>query len=371
MMTAHGSTQIVREAFKLGVEDFLEKPFEVDELLVLARRAVRSLRLQTQRQYLINERDAEFNHYGIVGRSRAMQDVLARAELVAQSKSTVLITGETGTGKEMVARLIHHRSAQREMPLIKVNCAAIPETLLESELFGHVRGAFTGATMSKRGKFALADGGSIFLDEIGTLSPAIQSKLLRVLQEREFEPLGAERTHRVDVRVIAATNRDLKQMVSDARFQEDLYYRLNVIPIPIPSLRERREDIPVLVDHFVEKHCQRTGKRIERIDDEVVQVLQRYDWPGNVRELENTIERAVVLTTGSAITTASVSLIGATSTPASGLPSLRLHQNLEWVERETIRRALDQASGVKKDAAELMGISQRALSYYLAKYRID
>jgi DNA-binding NtrC family response regulator len=371
MMTAHGSTQIVREAFKLGVEDFLEKPFEVDELLVLARRAVKSLRLQTQRQYLISERDAEFNHYGIVGRSRAMQDVLARAELVAQSKSTVLITGETGTGKEMVARLIHHRSAQREMPLIKVNCAAIPETLLESELFGHVRGAFTGATMSKRGKFALADGGSIFLDEIGTLSPAIQSKLLRVLQEREFEPLGAERTHRVDVRVIAATNRDLKQMVSDARFQEDLYYRLNVIPIPIPSLRERREDIPVLVDHFVAKHCQRTGKHIERIDDEVVQVLQRYDWPGNVRELENTIERAVVLATGSAITTASVSLIGAISTPATGLPSLRLHQNLEWVERETIRRALDQASGVKKDAAELMGISQRALSYYLAKYRID
>ena len=353
------------------MEDFLEKPFEVDELLVLARRAVKSLRLQTERQYLISERDAEFNHYGIVGRSRAMQDVLARSELVAQSKSTVLITGETGTGKEMVARLIHHRSAQREMPLIKVNCAAIPETLLESELFGHVRGAFTGATMSKRGKFALADGGSIFLDEIGTLSPTIQSKLLRVLQEREFEPLGAERTHRVDVRVIAATNRDLKQMVSDARFQEDLSYRLNVIPIPIPSLRERREDIPVLVDHFVEKHCQRTGKRIERIDDDVVQVLQRYDWPGNVRELENTIERAVVLSTGSAITTASVSLLGATSTPATGLPSLRLHQNLEWVERETIRRALDQASGVKKDAAELMGISQRALSYYLAKYRID
>jgi DNA-binding NtrC family response regulator len=371
MMTAHGSTQIVREAFKLGVEDFLEKPFEVEELLVLARRAVKSLRLQTQRQYLISERDAEFNHYGIVGRSRAMEDVIGRAELVAQTKSTVLITGETGTGKEMVARLIHHRSAQREMPLIKVNCAAIPETLLESELFGHVRGAFTGATMSKRGKFALADGGSLFLDEIGTLSPAIQSKLLRVLQEREFEPLGAERTHHVDVRVIAATNRDLKQMVSEARFQEDLYYRLNVIPIPIPPLRDRREDIPVLVDHFVQKHCQRTGKRIERIDDGVEQALRSYDWPGNVRELENTIERAVVLATGSAITTASISLVGATSAPSSGPPSLRLHQNLEWVERETIRRALEQAGGVKKDAAELMGISQRALSYYLAKYRLD
>ena len=371
MMTAHGSTQLVREAFKLGVEDFLEKPFEVDELLVLARRAVRSHRLQTEKQYLISERDADFNHYGIVGRSRAMQEVIKRAELVAQTKSTVLITGETGTGKEMVARLIHHRSAQREMPLIKVNCAAIPETLLESELFGHVRGAFTGATMTKRGKFALADGSTIFLDEIGTMSTAIQAKLLRVLQEREFEPLGAERTQRVDVRVIAATNRDLKQMVSDGKFQEDLYYRLNVIPIEIPPLRERRDDIPVLVDHFVEKHRQRTGKRIERVEGDVVEGLQQYEWPGNIRELENAIERAVVLATSPVLTMGSVSLLGATSTASPGLPSMRLHQNLEWVERETIRRALEQSGGIKKDAAELMGISQRALSYYLAKYRID
>jgi len=371
MMTAHGSTQIVREAFKLGVEDFLEKPFEVDELLALARRAVRSQRLQTEKQYLISERDAEFNHYGIVGRSRAMQEVLQRAELVAQTKSTVLVTGETGTGKEMVARAIHHRSAQRDMPLIKVNCAAIPETLLESELFRHVRGAFTGATITKRGKFALADGGSIFLDEIGTLTTAIQAKLLRVLQEREFEPLGAERTQKVDLRVIAATNRDLKQMVSDAKFQEDLYYRLNVIPIGIPPLRERREDIPILIDHFVEKHRQRTGKRVDRVEPEVIESLQRYDWPGNVRELENTIERAVVLATGPIMTMSAISLVGATSSAATGLPSLRLHQNLEWVEKETIRRALDQSGGIKKDAAELMGISQRALSYYLAKYRID
>jgi DNA-binding NtrC family response regulator len=371
MMTAHGSTQIVREAFKLGVEDFLEKPFEIDELLALARRAVKHVRAVTERQYLISERDAEFNHYGLVGRSRVMQEVISRAELVAQTKSTVLITGETGTGKEMVARLIHHRSAQREMPLIKVNCAAIPETLLESELFGHVRGAFTGATMTKRGKFALADGGTIFLDEIGTLSPAVQGKLLRVLQEREFEPLGAERTQRVDVRVVAATNRDLKQMVSEGRFQEDLFYRLNVIPIHVPPLRERREDIPVLVEHFVEKHRQRTGKPIERVQPDAVQALQRYEWPGNVRELENTIERAVVLATGPILTAASLTMIGAASAPATGLPSPRLHQNLEWVERETIRRALEQSGGVKKDAAELMGISQRALSYYLAKYRID
>ncbi len=371
MMTAYGSTQIVREAFKLGVEDFLEKPFEVDELLALARRAVRNQRLQTEKQYLISERDAEFNHYGIVGRGRQMQEVIARAELVAQTKSTVLITGETGTGKEMVARLIHHRSAQRDMPLIKVNCAAIPETLLESELFGHTRGAFTGATMTKRGKFALADGGSIFLDEIGTMSTAIQAKLLRVLQEREFEPLGAERTQRVDVRVIAATNRDLRQLVSEGKFQEDLYYRLNVIPIEVPPLRARRDDVPVLVEHFLEKHRQRTGRQVITVDAEAVDALRRYDWPGNVRELENTIERAVVLTQGERLTVGAISMMGAVSHSGTGLPSLRLHQNNEWVERETIRRALDQSAGVKKDAAELMGISQRALSYYLAKYRID
>ena len=240
-----------------------------------------------------------------------MEEVIQRAELVAETKSTVLITGETGTGKELVARAIHDRSAQRDMPLIKVNCAAIPETLLESELFGHVRGAFTGATTTKKGKFALADGGTIFLDEIGTMSPTLQSKLLRVLQEREFEPLGSERTEKVDVRVIAATNRDLRQMVADGKFQEDLFYRLNVIPIEIPPLRERRDDIPALVEHFVQKHAQRTGRRIERIDDGVLAGLQQYDWPGNVRELENTIERAVVLSPGPVITARAISVLGA------------------------------------------------------------
>ena len=243
MMTAHATVESAIEAMKLGALDYLQKPFEVDELLVVVNRALEHQRLSTEHRYLISERDAEFNHYGIVGRSRRMQEVINTAQVVAKSKSTILITGETGTGKEMVARAIHFHSAQREMPLIKVNCAAIPETLLESELFGHVRGAFTGATTNKKGKFALADGGTIFLDEIGTMSPALQAKLLRVLQEREFEPLGSERTQRVDVRVIAATNRDLRQMVADGRFQEDLYYRLNVIPIHIPPLRERREDV--------------------------------------------------------------------------------------------------------------------------------
>src|SRR5438105_2622719 len=301
MMTAHATIESAIEAMKLGALDFLQKPFEVDELLVVVRRALDHQRLSSHQRYLLSERDEEFNHYGIVGRSRAMEEVIRKAELVAETKSTVLITGETGTGKELVARAIHDRSAQRDMPLIKVNCAAIPDTLLESELFGHVRGAFTGATTTKKGKFALADGGTIFLDEIGTMSPSLQAKLLRVLQEREIEPLGSERIETIDVRVIAATNRDLRQMVADQKFQEDLFYRLNVIPIEIPPLRDRREDIPALVEHFVRKHAQRTGRPVEKIDDAVLTGLQQYDWPGNVRELENTIERAVVLSQGAII----------------------------------------------------------------------
>jgi two-component system NtrC family response regulator len=371
MMTAHATVESAIEAMKLGALDYLQKPFEVDELLVVVRRALEHQRLSSHQRYLLNERDEEFNHYGIVGRSRAMEDVIRKAELVAETKSTVLITGETGTGKELVARAIHARSAQRDMPLIKVNCAAIPETLLESELFGHVRGAFTGAATSKKGKFALADGGTILLDEIGTMSPVLQSKLLRVLQEREFEPLGSERSQQVDVRVIAATNRDLRQMVLDGTFQEDLFYRLNVIPIEMPPLRNRPEDIRVLAEHFVRKHQQRTGKRIERIEDGVYDKLAAYEWPGNVRELENTIERAVVLSTSGAIPVAAISVLGVTSGQTSTLPSLRLRTNIEWIEQETIRRALDSAGGVKKDAADSMGISQRALSYYLAKYKLQ
>jgi two-component system, NtrC family, response regulator AtoC len=371
MMTAHGTVESAVEAMKLGARDYLQKPFEVDELIVTVRRLIEEQRTRTGLRYLLSERDAEFNHYGLVGRSRPVMDVIKRAELVAESRSTVLLSGETGTGKELVARAIHARSAQRDMPLIKVNCAAIPETLLESELFGHVRGAFTGATFTKKGRFSLADGGTIFLDEIATISTAVQAKLLRVLQDREFEPLGSERTQKVDVRVIAATNRDLRQMVSAGRFQEDLYYRLNVIPITIPPLRERREDIPLLVEHFLRKYAQNSGKRIEEVDAALLEELERYDWPGNVRELENTIERAVVLATGPRLTRETLWLMGAMATPTSGLPSQKLHVNLEWAERETIRKALARAGGVKKDAAELMGISQRALSHYLQKYKFE
>ena len=283
----------------------------------------------------------------------------------------MLITGETGTGKELVARAIHDRSAQRAMPLIKVNCAALPEALLESELFGHVRGAFTGATATKKGRFALADGGTIFLDEIGTLALPVQAKLLRVLQEREFEPLGSERT-REGRR--AGDRRHQPRPAADGGggpFLEDLFYRLSVIPLAIPPLRERREDVPLLAEHFLRKHAARTGLRVERVDEQALAALAAYDWPGNVRELENTIERAVVLSDGPVIEARHISMLGARETVSSPLPSEKLHPNVEWAERESVRRALGRALGVKKDAAERLGISQRALSYYLAKYRIE
>jgi len=277
-----------------------------------------------------------------------------------------LITGETGTGKELVARAVHDSSAQRDMPFIKVNCAAIPEALLESDLFGHLRGAFTGAIGTKKGKFSLANRGSIFLDEIGTMSISLQAKLLRVLQEREIEPLGAERTERVDVRVIAATNRNLRQLVEEGRFQDDLFYRLHVVPIVVPPLRERVDDIPTLVEHFMDKHAPPSGRPIDALEDGVMSSLQAYHWPGNVRELEHTIERAVVLTTGPTIARDAVTFETIGSVRPT-MPSLRLRQNVEWVECETIRRALE-VSPVKQQAARLMGISPRALSHYLAKY---
>ena len=371
MITAHATVQSAIEAMKLGALDYLQKPFEIDEFLVVAARAIELGRLRTHHDYLITERDEQFDHYGIVGRSRRIQEVVNTARIVAQSRSTVLITGETGTGKELVARAIHDWSAQRDMPLVRVNCAALPETLIESEFFGHVRGAFTGAIGNKKGRFALADGGTIFLDEIGVIAPAMQAKLLRVLQEREFEPLGSEHTVKVDVRVIAATNRDLRQMVADGRFQEDLYYRLNVIPIVLPPLRDRPEDIAVLVEHFIRRHAVRAGKRIDGIAPDAMAALVASPWPGNVRELENTVERAVVLTPTPVIQLRDVSLVSVVTPAPSSLPSLSLKQNLEWTERETVRRALDAARGVKKDAAESMGISQRAMSYYLSKHRIS
>jgi transcriptional regulator with GAF, ATPase, and Fis domain len=307
------------------------------------------------------------HQYGIVGTSAAIAAVIRRIELVSATRSTVLITGETGTGKELVARAVHCAGASARLPFIKVNCAAIPDALLESELFGHRKGAFTDATSARRGKFSLANGGSIFLDEIGTMPGGLQAKLLRVLQEREVEPLGAERPEPVDVRVIAATNSDLRRLVEEERFRDDLYYRLHIVPIVVPPLRERVEDIPLLVKHFVHKHALRAGKPLASVDDDVIAVLQTYRWPGNIRELENVIERAVVLTTGASITRDAMLIEPAAAPCSTSIPSLKLHQNVEWIERETIRRALEMSTA-KGQAARLMGISPRALSHYLGKY---
>jgi transcriptional regulator with GAF, ATPase, and Fis domain len=308
-----------------------------------------------------------FDRYGIVGRSAALGEVIERIDLVAATRSTVLITGETGTGKELVARAIHARSGAAGTPFIKVNCAAIPEALLESELFGHVRGAFTGATTARKGKFALAHGGTILLDEIATMGTGVQAKLLRVLQEREFEPLGAERVERVDVRVVAATNRDLRQLVTAGRFLEDLYYRLHVVPIVVPPLRRRLEDVGLLAEYFAAKHADRNGWDAPSIEPEVVETLRQHDWPGNVRELENTIERAVVMTARGTIRQSAISIDAPAAPTADGVPSFRIHENVQWIERETIRRAL-RSCRKKSEAAALMGISARALSHYLAKY---
>lgn len=371
MMTAHATIESAVEAMKLGALDYLQKPFEVDEFLVVVRRAVEHAQLRTHQRYLLDERDEHFHHYGIVGRSRGIQEVVRTARLVAESRSTVLITGETGTGKELVARAIHNWSRQREMPLVRVNCAALPETLIESELFGHVRGAFTGALTAKKGRFALADGGTLFLDEVGTIALTAQAKLLRVLQEREFEPVGSERTVKVDVRVIAATNRDLQRLVAEGQFLEDLYYRFNVIPIAVPPLRERREDIPMLVEHFVRSHAARAGKTVSGLTPDALAALVEAPWPGNVRELENAVERAVVLSRQPMLQLDDVKMLPPGRRGADRLPSLRLKGNLDWTERETVRQALEASGGVKKDAAEAMGISQRAFSYYLSKHRIE
>ncbi|MGE5360132.1 MAG: sigma-54-dependent transcriptional regulator [Bacteroidales bacterium] len=372
LMTGQPTIEGAIEAVRLGALDYLPKPFEPEQLVAMTAHALQVRHMRAQNKLLMAERDEEFGHYGMIGRSPAIQQVFEQVRMVAASKSTVLVTGETGTGKEFVARAIHAQSGQRHRPLVKVNCAAIPDSLLESELFGYVRGAFTGAVTNKHGKFALADGSSIFLDEIGTMSAALQPKILRVIQEREFEPLGSERVERVDVRVIAATNRDLARMVADGRFLEDLYYRLNVIPIHIPPLRERAEDIPLLVDHFVRKHAPRVGRRIDRVETAALEILEDYGWPGNVRELENTVERAIVLSPGPVIGAGSVSILRRPERQHESpvLPSKILRDNVEWAERETVCQALAATHGMKKNAADMIGVSQRAFSYYLAKHNL-
>jgi len=367
VMTAYGTIETAVAAIKAGAADYLTKPLNLDELLHRVEQVRERQRLVGENRELRQALGERHRVEGIIGESGRMQDVLSLVRRVAASDATVLVRGESGTGKELIAKAIHHASRRAAAPLVRVNCAALPETLLESELFGHEKGAFTGAVASRKGRFELADGGSLFLDEIGDLPLHLQVKLLRVLQEREFERVGSSRPIPADVRVLAATHRDLEALVRAGAFRDDLYYRINVVTIALPPLRERREDIPRLIDHFLAGFAAKNGKAIQGLTREARDALLRYDYPGNVRELENLIERAVVLTRDDVIGLADLPLSLREPEPAvaeeRGLPA-----TVEGLERRMIRDALARAGGVQTAAAERLGISERVLRYKLRKY---
>src|SRR5437868_6486132 len=376
MMTAFATVETVREAFKLGADDFIQKPFDVEELKLIAAKAL-------ERQALVKENRAfrraqrERGSLGnIIGRSDRMQAVYQMIETVAEVQSTILVTGDSGTGKELVARAIHDLSPRAEKPFISVNCGAFTETLLESELFGYTKGSFTGATANRKGLFEAANKGTIFLDEIAQMSPAMQVELLRVLQERKVRPVGAHDEAEVDTRVIAATNRDLAAMVKDGTFREDLFYRISVIPIELPPLRERREDIQELVAHFVQKFCAQTGRPLT-ISPKAMELLERYSWPGNVRELEHTIERAVALERTNEIQPERLPEHVTQYNPARvaaalDLPDegLNLTAHLDQLEKTYLLEALQRTGGNQTRAAELLQLSVRSLRHLLDKHGI-
>ncbi len=369
VLTAYGSIADAVAAMRDGALDYLTKPVDLDVVLHRVRKALDQQRLVVENRALREALRGKYRLEGIVAESGKMQEVLSLVHRVAPSTTTVLLRGESGTGKELIAQAIHYQSGRSAGALVKVNCAALPETLLESELFGHVKGAFTGAVTDRPGRFQAAHGGSIFLDEIGDISPGVQAKLLRVLQEREFERVGSSRTLKVDVRVIAATNQDLEAAVREKRFREDLYFRLNVVPILIPPLRERREDIPPFLDHFLRKYAEENRKAIRGLTREARDALLKYDYPGNVRELENLIERAVVLCRDEVIGPEDLplGLQEAAEGPVAASPPGSLPAELERMERRMIEEALARAEGVQTRAAELLGISERALRYKLRK----
>ncbi|MCI0690667.1 sigma-54 dependent transcriptional regulator [candidate division KSB1 bacterium] len=376
VITAFGSVDLAVHAMQKGAADFITKPFSPDELTVKLERLAERLRqrrelenLQEQNLYLRREEESQFNFGEIIGQSPPMQEVFRMLQKVAPTDSSVIIYGESGTGKELVARAIHKNSNRATGPFIRVNCGALTETLLESELFGHEKGAFTGALKRKLGRFELAHRGSIFLDEIGDISPALQIKLLRVLQEKEFERVGGEETVNVDVRVIAATHRNLKEEVTAGRFREDLYYRLHIVPINLPPLRQRTDDLPVLVNHFLQRLGHELRKLNLKIEPLALEMMKSYHWPGNVRELENVLERAAVLCEAEHITVADLPPLVKDRSAVFQLPSenLDLNQTLEEVERALIERAMSRAHGVKAEAARLLGIKATTLLYKLEK----
>ena len=388
VVTGYGTVKDAVEAIKRGASDFVNKPFQIDELLHALESAVEQRRLKSENAYLRAQLEERYRFGGIVGKSRAMARLFQLLETVAATNSTILITGETGTGKEVVARAIHHNSPRRQHRFVALNCSAIPETLLEAELFGHVRGAFTGAVGNRQGRLEQAHKGTLFLDEVGTMSAALQMKLLRVLQEREFERVGDPHTTKVDVRVIAATNSDLARMVSDGHFREDLFYRLNVIPVQLPPLRERKEDIPLLVQHFLERfaaasapgrstdggaHDRNTKAIAERpaitVSQEAMRRLMAYPWPGNVRQLENAIERAVAFSAGRSQIDVGDLPLEVQQVPPSSLAwpvtlpdeGLDLDALIASIERELIQRSLERTGGHKGQAARLLNLKRTTL----------
>ena len=371
VMTAFGTVETAVEAMKAGASDYVLKPFSLSEMRMVIRKELDVHALREENRSLREALGKRYAHPNVVARSTKMQEVLAIVERVAPTNSTVLLGGESGVGKDLVARAIHEKSRRASGPFIKINSSAIPENLLESELFGYERGAFTGATASKPGKFELADKGTLFLDEIGDVPPAIQVKLLRVLQEREFERLGGTRTVKVDVRLIAATNRDLREALEQGTFREDLYYRLNVVPIDIAPLRQRKEDIPDLVNLFISRFAGDSGKPVRSITPEAMQILVNYHWPGNVRELQNIIERACALAKGTVLESADVHLDLRPAKTANGAANfLPEGMTLEHWEDEMIQEALRRANGNKSQAARLLGLSRNALRYRLSKIGI-
>jgi two-component system response regulator PilR (NtrC family) len=382
MITAFASTETAVEAMRLGACDYLSKPFDVDLLRMKVREKIENRQLRQENVLLKRTLGLSHQFANIVGRSEVMLGVFKMIETVARTNSTILLTGESGTGKGLVAQAIHFHSLRRDRPVVAVNCGALPEALLESELFGHMRGAFTGAESNKKGLIEVAERGTVFLDEIGEMSAVMQVKLLRVLQERKFRRVGGLEEMQADIRVIAATNQDLAKLVADGRFREDLFYRINVIGIHLPPLRERREDIPLVAEHFLGKYSEQMGKTINGISHDALELMLKYDWPGNIRELENTIERAVALESTPtvlpdslppAVRGDSVRPSVMTSAPIeAALPSsgFDLEAHVQEIERGYLAEALKRAGGVQVKAAELLGMSFRSFRYYVKKYNL-
>ena len=375
LITAYGTVESAVKAMKLGVYDYICKPFQMDELKIIIKKALHQEELQREVTRLRRQIEGEYEFQNIVGQSPQMFALFDLVRRIADSESTILLQGESGTGKELFARAIHYNSSRRNNSFVPVDCSILPETLLESELFGHVKGAFTGAIKAKKGLFQEADGGTIFIDEISILSPSAQTRLLRVLQEREIKPVGSSEQFKVDVRVLAATNTNLKEKIAMGTFREDLYYRIAVIPMYIPPLRERKEDIPLLVNHFLKKFCQANNKKIKKISNEAMKVLIDYSWPGNVRELENLMERLVLVT--------DEDLIGLSSLPSEIRTPLQMViksppegkslkevtlQAARHIEQEAIRSALAKAKGNRSLAAQLLGISRGTLYNKMRDY---